>query len=186
MRNSSLQPYVGAVPNRIGRAVGRLGNGRHLVIVRHLARDEYVVSGHERRDKARVLRHRHTNRLRGLRLAVAAGQYREHRHVHVDAFDKQFVHQHRCAGRHEVLQHGFSGSLIGVHNLGIGIVLIDPHNVPQVATLGGDQPCETLENEIPLAPVTGPAAERQSGLDRNLRRQTMIEVRRVMPGEEQP
>ena len=181
-----LQPDIGAVPERIGRAIGGLGDPGHLVVVRHLAGDKDVVARDQRSDEAGVLRHGHALGLRRLRRAVPAGQHRNHRHVHVGAGDQQLVHQHGRARRHELLEHRLAGALIGVHHLRVGVVLIDPHDVSEVAALGGNQLGKAIDDEVALAAIARRAAERQAGLAGDHRGETVLEIGCHVAGEEQP
>src|SRR3989442_472978 len=47
-----LQPDIGPVPNGIGRPIGRLCDAGHLLVVRHLTGDEYIVARNKRSDEA--------------------------------------------------------------------------------------------------------------------------------------
>ena len=181
-----LQPDIGAVPHGVGRAIGRLGEFGHLLVVRHLSGDEHVVARHQRRDEAGVLRHRYALGLRGSRLAAAARQHRNHGYVHVGACHQELLHEHGGAGWDEFLEHGLARALIGIHDLRAGVILVDPHDVAKIAALGRDQSSEAIDDEVALAAIARRAAERAPGLARDLGGETVREIARHVAGEEQP
>ena len=162
----SLQPDVGAVPHRVGRTIGLRIKAGHGLVVRHLPGDEDIIAAHERSDKAGMLRDRNAVGPRGMWLAALARKHRQQRNVHVGADGEQFLHQHRRARRHVILQQRLARALIGINAFGARIILVDAHDVTEIAAFRRDQLGKAIEDEMSLAQIARCAAERLARVSR--------------------
>src|SRR3984893_5771141 len=84
------------------------------------------------------------------------------------------------------LSAAFRVALIGIHHLRVRVVLVDAHDMAQIAALRCGKLGQSLDDEIALAPITWRTAQRMPGLANNLRCEAVLEIDRHVTGKKQP
>src|SRR5262245_51223706 len=102
------------------------------------------------------------------------------------AYHQQFLHEHGRARRYVVLEQSLACALIGIHRERARVVLIDAHDVAQVAPFRSNELGEPRQHVIGLAAMARLPIERQAGLADDRGGDAALEIARLVPGEEQP